>query len=238
MSHRVTQQQLFQTSHVVSRWGGLGVPGSEIPVSGDDGASPLADDGLNPSSEYRLVTTSLPSQGSLTVYPDTSVKFDASLAQDGVYTWVFTAYEDSISYGSETVTFPVGIVGQLLSPTSDISKGGWVSSSGADLYQTLDESAASDSDYIESTTPTTCEMLLASASDPNTNTDHILRYRLLAGSGGITVALRQGSTVIATWGPHQLTSSPQDFEQTLTGIQADSITNYADLRVAFTSNQP
>ena len=60
-------------------------------------------------------------------------------------------------------------------------------------------------------------------------------YRLLAGSGTIAVALKQGSTTIASWGPHSLTGSAQDFAQTLTGTQADSITDYSALRVEITS---
>ena len=50
-----------------------------------------------------------------------------------------------------------------------------------------------------------------------------------------SVALKQGSTTIASWGPHSLTGSAQDFAQTLTGGQADSITDYSALRVEFTS---
>ena len=49
------------------------------------------------------------------------------------------------------------------------------------------------------------------------------------------LALKQGSTTIASWGPHSLTGSAQDFAQTLTGGQADSITDYSALRVEFTS---
>ena len=99
----------------------------------------------------------------------------------------------------------------------------------------LDEGTYSDADYIVSATPSTCEMRVTTATDPAVSTGHILRYRLLAGTGSITAILKQGSTTIASYGPHTLTGSAQDFTQTLTGGEADSITDYGDLRVVFTS---
>ena len=124
---------------------------------------------------------------------------------------------------------------QKLAPVSDVSDGAWLPSTGADLYATLDEDLYSDTDYIYATSATTCTLALASGSDPASSTGHILRYRLLAGSGSISVVLKQGTSTIASWGPHSLTGSAQDFAQTLTGGQADSITDYSALRVEFTS---
>lgn len=124
---------------------------------------------------------------------------------------------------------------QLLSPVSDVSAGSWTPSSGTDLYAMLDETVASDTDYIAATSATTCTLALASGSDPASSTGHILRYRLPPGSGTVSVALKQGTTTIASWGPHSLTGSAQDFAQTLTGSEADSITDYSALRVEFTS---
>ena len=48
--------------------------------------------------------------------------------------------------------------------------------------------------------------------------------------------LATGATTIASWGPHALTGAAQDFTQTLSSGQADNISNYADLRVAFTAS--
>jgi hypothetical protein len=51
----------------------------------------------------------------------------------------------------------------------------------------------------------------------------------------VTVALYQGaSTLIATW-TQAVTGAFATYEHTLSGGQADSITNYADLRVRMTS---
>lgn len=125
---------------------------------------------------------------------------------------------------------------QLLAPIADLSVSGWTPSSGTDLYAMLDEGTASDADYIVSSTASSCEMRVATGTDPAVSTGHILRYRLLDGTGAVAVALKQGSTTIASWGPHTLTGVAQDFEQTLSGGEADSITDYSDLRVVFTAS--
>lgn len=136
-----------------------------------------------------------------------------------------------------TLSLPVsGPAAQLLAPVSDVAGGAWTPSSGSDLYAMVDETAYSDADTIQATSATTCTLALAAGTDPSSSSGHILRYRLLAGSGAVTVTLKQGSTTIASWGPHTLTGAAQDFAQTLTGGQADSITDYTALRVEFTSS--
>lgn len=141
-----------------------------------------------------------------------------------------------VSWGaSPLIVLPVTVITQKLAPVSDAAAGSWTPSSGTDLYAMLDETVASDADYIETASESTCMLALASGSDPASSTGHVLRYRLLAGSGTIAVTLKQGSTTIASWGPHTLTGSAQDFAQTLTGGEADSITDYTALRVEFTS---
>jgi len=141
-----------------------------------------------------------------------------------------------VSWGaSPLIVLPVTVITQKLAPVSDAAAGSWTPSSGTDLYAMLDETVASDADYIETASESTCMLALASGSDPASSTGHVLRYRLLAGSGTIAVALKQGSTTIASWGPHALSGVAQDFAQTLTGGEADSITDYTALRVEFTS---
>lgn len=152
----------------------------------------------------------------------------------GVESLVFTcpvAYASTNTYeGFATST------AQFLAPVSDVSAGGWTASSGSDLYAMLDESVASDADYIVSASASSCTVALAAGSDPGVSTDHVLSYRLLAGTGSIAVTLKQGASTIASFGPHTLTGSAQDFAQTLSGGQADSITDYSALRVEFTAS--
>lgn len=146
------------------------------------------------------------------------------------------AQTPAVSWGNcPLLILPVTVITQKLAPVSDVAAGSWLPSSGSDLYAMVDETAYSDTDYIYATSATTCTLALTSGSDPSSSSGHILRYRLLAGSGTIAVALKQGSTTIASWGPHSLTGSAQDFAQTLTGTQADSITDYSALRVEITS---
>jgi hypothetical protein len=142
-----------------------------------------------------------------------------------------------VSWGARVLVVGAsGVAPQKLAPVSDVAAGGWAASSGSDLYAMLDESAYSDTDYIVSATASTCTLAIAAGSDPAVSTGHILRYRLLAGSGSVTVTLKQGTTTVASWGPHALTGSAQDFAQTLSAGEADSITDYSALRVEFTAS--
>jgi hypothetical protein len=125
------------------------------------------------------------------------------------------------------------VTAQYARPTSDVSSGTWTASSGSDLYAMLDETAASDADYITTTGASTCEVALNTLSDPSSSTGHIVRYRISASSGGITVRLRQGTTTIATWTHASAPTSLTTYEQTLTGGEADSITDYSALRLQF-----
>lgn len=124
---------------------------------------------------------------------------------------------------------------QLLLPTADITDGSWTPSSGTDLFAVLDEPVIDSANYISTTTDTSCEIRLGIGNNPTVNTGHIIRYRILAGLGYITVVLKQGATTIASFGPHLLTREIQDFEQYLTENQASSISDYSDLRMVFTT---
>lgn len=99
-----------------------------------------------------------------------------------------------------------------------------------------DVAANDDTHYAEISNSGVYECLFSSLVDPAASSGHTIRYRLAfaggASSGSSTTTLRQGTTVIATW-TDTATGSFGDFTHTLTGTQADSITNYADLRVRF-----
>lgn len=127
-----------------------------------------------------------------------------------------------------------GAVVQLIRPTSDITTGAWTPSTGSTLYGVLDEAVADDGDYIVTTSASTAEVGLGSASDPLLSTGHTIRYRA-KGTGSLAVKLMQGTTTIATHNP-TITTSFQLFTFTLSGAEADSITNYGDLRLQFISS--
>lgn len=137
-------------------------------------------------------------------------------------------------FAPEQIPFFTPIVtAQYARPVSDAAAGAWTASSGSDLYAMLDETAASDADYIVTTGASTCEVALGALTDPAVSTGHIVRYRISATGGGIIVRLRQGTTTIASWVHAPAPTSPTTYEQTLSGGEADSITDYAALKLQF-----
>ena len=101
----------------------------------------------------------------------------------------------------------------------------------------LDETTANDADYITTVSASTCEVALGSITDPAVSTGHIVRYRLSADAGGITVRLRQGTTTIATWTHAPAPASLTLYEQTLSAGEANAITNYAALKLQFEATE-
>ena len=110
-------------------------------------------------------------------------------------------------------------------PVSDTSSGSWTPSTGTSLYGCVDEVTPDDADYImTSTAGSSCEMALATTAYPG-GANQVLRYRAFSAYGStLTVDLKQGSTVIATW-THAVTSTPALYEQTLTSGQIAAITS-------------
>jgi len=75
----------------------------------------------------------------------------------------------------------VASANQFARPASDIAAGTWTPTTGTDLYAMLDETPASDTDYIQSgliPTADVCEVRLTSLTDPASSTGHVVRYRL------------------------------------------------------------
>ncbi len=96
----------------------------------------------------------------------------------------------------------------------------------------IDEAEENEIDLIVTAAPSMCEVRLAAGNDPQTSDGHILRYTIST-PGSLVVRLRQGaSTTIASW-THSSIAVPTLFEQTLTTEQANSITDYSDLRLQF-----
>lgn len=140
----------------------------------------------------------------------------------------------AIVFEPETIPlFWSGVTAQFARPTSDASAGAWTASTGSDLYAMIDETAASDADYITTVNASTCEVALSTLSDPASSSGHIVRYRLSAEAGGVTVRLRQGTTTIASWTHSPAPSSLTNYAQTLSGGEADSITDYTALKIQF-----
>lgn len=132
---------------------------------------------------------------------------------------------------------PAIATAQYARPVADATTGTWTASTGSDLFAMIDETPASDADYISTVNASICEVSLGSVTDPAVSTGHIVRYRLAADAGGITVRLREGSTTIASWTHAPAPASLTLCEQTLSAGEANAITNYAALKLQFEATE-
>ena len=139
-------------------------------------------------------------------------------------------------------------------PSADTLRDNWTTDSGGttNLYQTIDESTASDADYIKTGAAPTNDVYVTALStleDPVSSSGHVVRFRYSkdAASGAqidLTVQLRQGytnesslGTLIASTAVTNISNSWTDGSFTLSGAEADSITNYGSLYLRFVANQ-
>ena len=142
---------------------------------------------------------------------------------------------------------------QYARPISDNLTGLWDDPGGNNnniLYDDIDEVAASDADYVTSSgnpAADAFEVSLTALSDPETSGGHNVSYRYLTWETGggqpaildYAVSLIQGSTVIASWS-HNGIDPPTAWStvtQNLAAGEADSITDYGDLRLRFNVTQ-
>lgn len=149
---------------------------------------------------------------------------------------------------SESTVETIAYFPQVAKPSADVTDGAWTNELGTqtNLYESLNEDIPSDSDYIQSEfAPSNSPVVvkLESLSDPQSSSGHVLSYRLEKyPTGGettsITIQLRQGyvnegslGTLIAEWVDNDLSDAMATIERTLTGPQADLITNYPDLYI-------
>lgn len=133
-------------------------------------------------------------------------------------------------------------------PTSDVSDGTWTDQAGgSNLYAAIDETTPSDADYIksaelEASGSDVCEVALDALGDAGLSTDHVVRYRYRkqgAATMNLSFQLRQGtSTVIASWSHNGIGTDWVDGQYTLSEAEANSITDYSDLRVRITASVP
>lgn len=87
----------------------------------------------------------------------------------------------------------------ILRPSSDLVAGGWTSSPSGTLASCIDETTASDTDYIETTgTGNSSIILLGSGSDPGNDNNHQLRYRASSTSETLNVDVVQMAPAIVT----------------------------------------
>jgi len=128
---------------------------------------------------------------------------------------------------------------QFARPASDVSTGSYTTTP---LWDKLDEATADDDTSVidSANNPaesdgTGFEVALGSIPDPQSSTGHTVRMRGRRNGGARTITLNwrlyQGSTAIIAAKSLTMTDSFQTSSYTLTSGEADSITDYSDLRV-------
>lgn len=166
-----------------------------------------------------------------------------------------TAYTDSDSFGSPSVSFPTELtttnyadsdsfgnnsVYRLVYyyPDSDVLTTGWIDQNGgtSNLYTRIDEVVPDDNDYL------IYQPELSSgngrfgivSNDPQTGNAHFIRYRFRKdGTEQVNLIARllENTTVIASWSHTNIADTWVTVTQELTPAEADSITNYSILRI-------
>ncbi len=169
----------------------------------------------------------------------TSVRYSYSVPHVWPYLYALGPAEidyDSKSFMEARPWYVAVDPSQFARPSSDVTVGLWTT---APLYASIDEVSYDDLDNITSSknpTADICEVGLSSVTDPLNSSGHIIRYRAKTNvQSGMIVYLMQGATTIASQTP-PLTTSFQTFTYTLTAVEADSITNYTDLRLRFSAD--
>lgn len=139
-------------------------------------------------------------------------------------------------------------------PSTDTTNEGYTNEAAGstNIYQSIDETSASDADYIQSASAPTSDVYvtkLTTLEDPVSSSGHVIRYRYAkSASGGaqidLTVQLRQGytnegspGTLIKEWSHTDISNTAATQSQTLAGAEADAITDYTDLYLRFVFNQ-
>ena len=137
---------------------------------------------------------------------------------------------------------------QFARPSDDTVIGDYVDAADGttDIFESIDESSASDADYIKSTASPSDEVYVAALSavtDPVSAANHVMRMRTSndVESGGeeldYTLELREGytdeenqGTLIATLTRSGVTDDTwTDSSYTLSSGEANAITDYSDL---------
>jgi hypothetical protein len=132
---------------------------------------------------------------------------------------------------------------ETIAADADVTDGGWLTDTGGtSLFAAIDESVASDTDYIVSGTSDSdmCEIGLANPTATLTTPFSVAyRYKRI-GTDTMTlrVQLMEGATSRASWDVSVSNDTFTDGEQFLTAPEFAAITDFTDLRVRFTAIRP
>lgn len=130
--------------------------------------------------------------------------------------------------------------------TPDISTGGWTPTP---IFDEIDDVTPDDgtTEVLSADDPSsdTMEVSLSAVTDPTSSANHVVRFRhqhTTTGGGSaptmtLDVSLYQGTTLIATTQVAPTKTTWITDTIALSGGEADSITDYSDLRIRFVANK-
>ena len=155
-----------------------------------------------------------------------------------------TSFTNTQSFGSHMIEEALP-GGGFLRPDGVVAAGGWTAVNAADIPTALNEDTPDNTDYAETgTNPSTdvLEVSLSDVGDPGIHVGHFVRYNYgkSASAGAqidITVALIQGTSTIASQAHTDVAVAPVEGTFALTEGEMNSITDYTDLRLRFTANK-
>ena len=129
-----------------------------------------------------------------------------------------------------------GEVRRYFAPTSDVAAGAWQASTGVDLYAMIDEATPSAADYIYTNSASTSEVAFGTIPPPGVGS-HTVSYEIKGdGAATLSVSLKMGATVIATWSHSPAPASDTRYDQSLSAPEIAAITDYSDLRLEFAAS--
>lgn len=99
---------------LASAYPGFGIIGADIPATGDDGPSPLYNDNIDPTAEYRWEIVTWPPAGVLTTYEDTSFLYDGTSVGQGLYQFTYRVYRNNEDVKTARVNIQLGPPGGAL----------------------------------------------------------------------------------------------------------------------------
>lgn len=141
----------------------------------------------------------------------------------------------------------------LVYPNADDTDGGWTneSDSNVNLYQSIDENPASDADYIKSSADPVNDEVIVGLGNPATTPDltagnePTIRYRFYktgTGTINLTFTLYEGTgggrVSRATWNENGVGGTVSEGSYQLTAGEAAAVTNWNDLYLGASANNP
>ncbi len=139
---------------------------------------------------------------------------------------------------------------QRSQPDNDDTIGSWTdeASGTTDIYLGIDEVTAEDTELVRSENdPSTSEYItgLSTITDPVLSSGHIVRFRTQKGETGggqpgtinLIIQLREGTTTRASTTLSAISTGFADGSFTLTGGEADAITDYSNLNIRFEADK-